>query len=149
MLGETEENMCNYINYCEKNDNPVDMDIEEKSNTVVNNNNSDNLKKQYGFSSKNLNEQNINKNQNINIISNNDTNNAMTEERQQEEDIYNNNYYIENIDGEKENFYGDFISEVEVNSSYASYHVSHNQTSENFTEKNVCKTEVTNDNTNK
>ena len=149
MLGETEENMCNYINYCEKNENPGDMDIEEKSKTLVNNNNSDNFKKQYGFSSKNINLSNVNQNKNINIINNNDTNNAMTEEKQQEEDIYNNIYYTENIDGEKENFYGDFNPEVEVNSSYASYHVSNNQTSENFTEKKVNKTEATNDNTNK
>ena len=149
MLGETEENMCNYINYCEKNENPVDMDIEEKSNTVVNNNNNENFKKQYGFSSKNINLSNVNQNKNINIINNNDTNNAMTEEKQQEEDIYNNIYYTENIDGEKENFYGDFNPEVEVNSSYASYHVSNNQTSENFAEKKVNKTEATNDNTNK
>ena len=148
MLEEKEQKMGNYINFCDINENQ--MDIDNKSKTFVDKNKSDTMKKQHGFSSK-KNDSPDDENSNINRINNTDANNEMTEEKYQEEDIYNNIYFPDTDYGDKENnFYGeDFNYNVEVNRSFASYHVSHNQTSENFTENMAYKTEVTNDNTNK
>ena len=145
MLEEKEQKMGNYINYCE---NENQMDIDNKSKTFVDKNKSDTFKKQYGFLSKK--KDSLEENRNINRINNNDANNEITEEKDQEEEIYNNIYFPDTDYADKDNFYGeDFNYDVEVNRSFASYHASHNQTSENFTEKMTYKTEVTNDNTNK